>query len=357
MLAPTLQAITQVPQHILKEGLSSNRLCVAQIMSWAAYRTTTRVEDKAYSLMGLLDVNMPMLYGEGKKAFHRLQLEIIRTSNDQSVFAWGWNDADVRTGSILADDPGFFWNCDEMELMGHDEFIESLKEHIPEKELPSIDDRLGTFPITNRGIQIWVFLRPYLRSDSIFQALLPCCSRLDLPVTINLTWWESNYYRHAGSIPYEEVPSLQLHLRYQDTLHCNSTFEIDDSAIFQEGFSSSATLPQQSTTGNTVTLSTTDPLYVNRYSCSQEYRFAVGFGQCFGQSWIHVICKKPGTMPWNPYDLMRKRASEHAQSMKKARFGAARCQVYILQTRLPRLIDLDPADLLRHVEELKDVGN
>ena len=56
-------------------------------MSWAANRTTTRVEDKAYSLMGLLDVNMPMLYGEGKKAFHRLQLEIIRMSNDQSTLA------------------------------------------------------------------------------------------------------------------------------------------------------------------------------------------------------------------------------------------------------------------------------
>jgi len=37
---------------------------------------TTRAEDKAYCLLGLLDVNMPMLYGEGMKAFHRLQLEL-----------------------------------------------------------------------------------------------------------------------------------------------------------------------------------------------------------------------------------------------------------------------------------------
>ena len=86
-LAHTLSCITRVPEHILRYGLSSDRPCVAQIMSWAANRTTTRVEDKAYSLMGLLDVNMPMLYGEGKKAFHRLQLEIIRMSNDQSTLA------------------------------------------------------------------------------------------------------------------------------------------------------------------------------------------------------------------------------------------------------------------------------
>jgi len=85
--APTLRKITEVPEYILIHGLHGNRPCVAQIMSWAAHRTTTRVEDRAYSLMGLLDVNMPMLYGEGKKAFYRLQLEIIRASNDQSIFA------------------------------------------------------------------------------------------------------------------------------------------------------------------------------------------------------------------------------------------------------------------------------
>ena len=53
-LSPILEVITRVPQHILKEGLSSNRPCVAQIMSWAAYRTTTPVEGRAYSLIGLL---------------------------------------------------------------------------------------------------------------------------------------------------------------------------------------------------------------------------------------------------------------------------------------------------------------
>jgi len=128
-LAPSLRKITGIPQHILTDGLRGDRPCVAQIMSWAAHRKTTRVEDRAYSLMGLLDVNMPMLYGEGKKAFHRLQLEIIRASNDQSIFAWGCNK---RTGSVLADDPSDFWNCGEMELMGHNEFIEFLKDDIPE---------------------------------------------------------------------------------------------------------------------------------------------------------------------------------------------------------------------------------
>ncbi|KAI6022259.1 hypothetical protein BKA83DRAFT_53929, partial [Pisolithus microcarpus] len=89
-LAPVLKTITGIPCEVLRDGLTGKRLCVAQIMSWAADQKTTRVEDWAYSLMGLFEVNMPMVYGEGKKAFQRLQLEIIRTSSsDHTIFAWG----------------------------------------------------------------------------------------------------------------------------------------------------------------------------------------------------------------------------------------------------------------------------
>ena len=56
-------------------------------MSWAASRKTKRVEDRAYSLMGLFDINMPMIYGERKKAFLRLQQQIIQRSKDESIFA------------------------------------------------------------------------------------------------------------------------------------------------------------------------------------------------------------------------------------------------------------------------------
>ncbi|KAH6972105.1 heterokaryon incompatibility protein-domain-containing protein, partial [Ilyonectria sp. MPI-CAGE-AT-0026] len=68
-----------------RELLSS--FSVARRISWASTRVTTRVEDRAYALLGLFNVNMPLLYGEGTKAFQRLQEEIIRHSNDQSVLA------------------------------------------------------------------------------------------------------------------------------------------------------------------------------------------------------------------------------------------------------------------------------
>ena len=61
-------------------------------MSWASERKTTKPEDIAYCLLGMFDVNMPLLYGEGEKAFMRLQIEIIRKSDDESIFAWTSQD-------------------------------------------------------------------------------------------------------------------------------------------------------------------------------------------------------------------------------------------------------------------------
>lgn len=73
---------------------------VAQRMSWAANRVTTRVEDMAYCLLGIFDVNMPLLYGEGPKAFQRLQEEIMKVSADQSLLAWGLDCSSSCLGGI-----------------------------------------------------------------------------------------------------------------------------------------------------------------------------------------------------------------------------------------------------------------
>jgi hypothetical protein len=70
------------------EGEKWRDFSVAQKMSWASQRNTTRLEDRAYCLMGLFDVNMPLLYGEGHKAFMRLQLEIWRQTADETLYAW-----------------------------------------------------------------------------------------------------------------------------------------------------------------------------------------------------------------------------------------------------------------------------
>ena len=350
-LASTLADITGIPEHILTHGLCGNRPCVAQIMSWAANRTTTRVEDRAYSLMGLLEVNMPLLYGEGKNAFRRLQLEIIRVSNDQSIFAWSCMHDDKQTGNILADDLSFFRRCGEMVLMGHDEFIEFLKENVPKEELASIEDRLGSFPITNRGIQIWLPLQPYRGSRSRFYARLPCRRYpWGPPVTIDLVLSESNYYRNPA--PYfglflpEALPLRlrQVYLRYQDPPRRNTTFKIDDSALIENGFTYFDTYPKEFA-GDTLTLTSTNSLSIKVYSDNLTNTWlVVGLGQSFGKDWIHVVSEVSDITPrtsesWevfikHKYLKMKSEMPAHARHMDQVRSGVE--QVCIMQTRLPR---------------------
>lgn len=107
---PLLQLCSQVTgihEDVLKDPIIHIRnTCIATRMSWAANRETTRPEDRAYSLMGIFDVNMPILYGEGDtKAFYRLQNEIMKTSYDQTLFAWRGH---YKSSGLLALSPSDF---------------------------------------------------------------------------------------------------------------------------------------------------------------------------------------------------------------------------------------------------------
>jgi hypothetical protein len=80
-LADEVSKITAIPKEFLIGQAVLTMASIAKRMFWASRRETTRPEDRAYSLMGLFDINMPVLYGEGlEKAFERLQLEIIKKS-------------------------------------------------------------------------------------------------------------------------------------------------------------------------------------------------------------------------------------------------------------------------------------
>jgi hypothetical protein len=70
--------ITGIPIQAL-QGNPLSALSVTERMSWAAKRETTRKEDEAYSLLGIFDIHMPLIYGEGEKAFLRLKEEIDKS--------------------------------------------------------------------------------------------------------------------------------------------------------------------------------------------------------------------------------------------------------------------------------------
>ena len=89
-LETVIKDITNIPIEYINRQRSLSSASIAQRFSWASRRKTSRPEDVAYCLLGLFDVQMPLLYGEGQgKAFTRLQEGIMKVCDDQSILAWG----------------------------------------------------------------------------------------------------------------------------------------------------------------------------------------------------------------------------------------------------------------------------
>lgn len=145
-LARLIHEITGVTMTILEHGYEE-RPCVADIMSWAAGRETTRLEDRAYSLLGLFGISMPLLYGEGGMAFIRLQEEILRRNDDQSIFAWAGPKRIARRNigpGLLATSP--------------DQFSPLPSSHTYLS--PATFPRRAAHSVTNEGISVQLQLLP-----------------------------------------------------------------------------------------------------------------------------------------------------------------------------------------------------
>jgi hypothetical protein len=124
---PILEKITRIPCKVLDGRVPLTKITVAARMTWAAHRQTTRKEDMAYCLLGIFQINMSMLYGEGDRAFTRLQEEIIRTSDDETIFTWGFKNGNTHRvqnanritieNRLLASSPTDFLGCDKIQTL------------------------------------------------------------------------------------------------------------------------------------------------------------------------------------------------------------------------------------------------
>ncbi|MBE3049656.1 hypothetical protein IMZ48_45605 [Candidatus Bathyarchaeota archaeon] len=142
-LVAEISKATGIDEDLFVNGRLS-QYSIAQRMSWAAQRQTKRVEDEAYCLLGIFGVTMPMLYGEGKMAFIRLQEEIMRHSDDQSIFAWRM--AETSVSGLLAPSAGCFEGAGNITAA-----VDESDHHQP-------------FFLTNKGIQITL---PVMETGSI----------------------------------------------------------------------------------------------------------------------------------------------------------------------------------------------
>ncbi|KAK4902339.1 hypothetical protein LTR27_001243 [Elasticomyces elasticus] len=124
-IAVLVSRASGVPQKVLNGKTTVFECSIAQRLSWAASRTTTKTEDTAYCLLGILDISLDLRYGEGDQAFARLQEAILKKSSDLSVLAW--TDADpAKAIKLLAQSPVNFRHCHDVV---HYPTVEASSEH------------------------------------------------------------------------------------------------------------------------------------------------------------------------------------------------------------------------------------
>lgn len=239
-LTEQIATITSIPKEVLS-GITKNYLgmySVAKRMSWAANRYTTRTEDLAYSLLGIFDINMPLLYGEGRSAFRRLQEEIVHRGKSNSIFAWRPRSnvlpGEIQGSEVLARSPAAFAGSSDVVDVGG--------------SLGSIFSRKGpgwqlTIPAADYGPTIFQY-----QDLSHYIVRLQCCRpRLSVnlksgvctrdlePCVMILQVTDCNHLRRAfdGRIfaeddiqdgesykPLENPQTLYVHSSNQDILQC-----------------------------------------------------------------------------------------------------------------------------------------
>lgn len=69
---------TGIPEEVLSDPTMLQTIDVDARLSWMARRTTTKIEDQAYCLLGIFNVCIPLIYGERQQATTRLLEEILR---------------------------------------------------------------------------------------------------------------------------------------------------------------------------------------------------------------------------------------------------------------------------------------
>jgi hypothetical protein len=179
-----ISKVTGIEWEVLINEDFLRKKSIAQRMSWASKRKTTRLEDAAYCLLGIFGVNMPLLYGEGKNAFIRLQEEILKSSVDQSLFAW----------SIASDSNTHRGGCGI--------FAQSPENYRDSSSIVSFQRSTDTTPyvMTNKGLQIEL---PLIEAPGYVLGLLDCqfhdATSTCLAILLQRTHTSDVFFRTQGT--------------------------------------------------------------------------------------------------------------------------------------------------------------
>ncbi|PPJ56174.1 hypothetical protein CBER1_09082 [Cercospora berteroae] len=90
-LEKIIYKITGIQMRVLHDYTASTDLSIDEKLRWMNQRCTTRREDESYALLGIFDVFLPVIYGEGDHARERLLAKIYRNlapSQLQEMVKW-----------------------------------------------------------------------------------------------------------------------------------------------------------------------------------------------------------------------------------------------------------------------------
>jgi hypothetical protein len=213
--------ITGIPTFAMTKPNSMKGFSVAQRISWASNRQTTRPEDISYCFLGILGVHMPLLYGEGIRAFSRLQEEVMKSGTDSTLFAWLSSDV---AGKIwegpLAPSPAAFRDAGSHRIFNSD-FVEYgpwsvTNRGIRIEELPVLEGSLAKALLDSEGFQLW--------PDKTYAVALIGCyrvkrddHRIDKQFGIALYKHGDIYYRFRTP---ESLLLLDHHVRMSARVNC-----------------------------------------------------------------------------------------------------------------------------------------
>jgi hypothetical protein len=116
-LAHEIENVTGIEIQYLIGSRHFRKASIATKMSWQAGRTTARIEDIAYSMLGLFNIMMVPQYGEGQRAFMRLQHQLQSMQPDESLFAWRMPNSSAGDQYDVEASPDTVWASDEWGLL------------------------------------------------------------------------------------------------------------------------------------------------------------------------------------------------------------------------------------------------
>ncbi|OAX34889.1 hypothetical protein K503DRAFT_723777 [Rhizopogon vinicolor AM-OR11-026] len=141
-----LSRVTKIPPNDLCDFLPGpNRAW--EKMTWAVNRKTTRVEDLAYSLIGIFDISMTIAYGEGDRAFKRFMAELIQNCKEWQILMWAGGLPSCPTG------PDCYRTMNRV-----------AREMLQDRQISWWGEGRGDsyFSVTKRGVQIKLLIVPAL---------------------------------------------------------------------------------------------------------------------------------------------------------------------------------------------------